>query len=858
MRLCRSTFLALALTLPSLAFAAPPSAQKLSPALARALAEAPDGRAEMLVVLAEQADLSPARRLSTRAERGAFVYERLTETARRTQPELLAELARLGAPARPFWAANFVWTTGDLALAERLAARADVARLDTNPRLVLSPPELDLAALDAPAAPGAIEWNLSWVNADDVWGLGHTGEGAVIAGQDTGYQWDHPALKAKYRGWNGATADHDYNWHDAIHSGGGVCGADSPAPCDDNDHGTHTMGTMVGDDGGTNQIGMAPGAKWIGCRNMNVGVGTPTTYIECFQWFLAPTDLAGQNPDPGQSPDVINNSWGCPTDEGCNPGNFAVMQQVVENVRAAGIFVVVSAGNSGSSCSTVTDPAAIYDASFSVGATGDQTDAIAGFSSRGPVTVDGSNRMKPDISAPGSNIRSSTPGSTYQGGWDGTSMAGPHVAGLVGLLISAVPAAAGDVDLLEEVIRQSAVHPTFAGACGVAAGVFPNNTFGAGRIDALAAVNLLLSQNGFAMSATPPGRAVCAPADATYTVNLAQYGTFAETVSLVASGHPAGSTAGFSVDPVTPPGSSLLTVTTAGVAAGSSTITLTGTSSPGASVDSTSVGLTVYTAAPGASTLTSPANGATGIGSRPTFVWAAVADATGYLLELDNDASFTTPFYSAAVAGASHTLETPLPRGQLVYWRITPENSCGDGAATAPYSFTVDEALCWQPEMAIPDDPDVSDTRTAVGLSGNITDLDLVLRATHTWVGDMIFRLVHVDTATTVTVIDRPGSCSVDNFDVTLNDEGTDGPVESACNASPPAVSGNRTPNNPLSAFDTQSIGGSWRLECSDQAGQDTGTLLEWCLLPTGVVDGGLFSDDFEFGSSGRWSAIVD
>ena len=69
-------------------------------------------------------------------------------------------------------------------------------------------------------------------------------------------------------------------------------------------------------------------------------------------------------------------------------------------------------------------------------------------------------------------------------------------------------------------------------------------------------------------------------------------------------------------------------------------------------------------------------------------------------------------------------------------------------------------------------------------------------------------------------------------------------------------LAGNRTPNNPLSAFDGQSIGGSWRLECADQAGQDTGNLQEWCLQATGVVDSLLFSDDFEFGSAGRWSAL--
>ena len=127
----------------------------------------------------------------------------------------------------------------------------------------------------APASPSAIEWNITKVNAPSVWAAGYTGQGAVVAGQDTGYQWDHPALKGKYRGWDGSTASHDYNWHDSIHSGGGVCGANSLFPCDDSQHGTHTMGTMVGDDGLANQIGMAPGAKWIGCRNMDQGNGTP-------------------------------------------------------------------------------------------------------------------------------------------------------------------------------------------------------------------------------------------------------------------------------------------------------------------------------------------------------------------------------------------------------------------------------------------------------------------------------------------------------------------------------------------------------------------------------------------------------
>ena len=287
-------------------------------------------------------------------------------------------------------------------------------------------------------------------------------KGAVIGGQDTGYQWDHPALVNQYRGNNGIIVNHNYNWHDAIHSGGGSCGPNSPFPCDDFGHGTHTMGTMVGDDGAGNQTGMAPGARWIGCRNMNVGVGSPATYSECYQWFIAPTDLNNLNPRPDLAPDVINNSWGCPPSEGCTDPN--VLLTVVNNVHAAGIVTAHSAGNSGPDCSTVSDPAAIYANSFTVGAT-DNTDTIAGFSSRGPVTIDGSNRLKPNVSAPGVNIRSSVPG-RYISGLSGTSMAAPHVAGLVALLISSQPSLAGHVDEIESLIELSAVPRTTSQNCG--------------------------------------------------------------------------------------------------------------------------------------------------------------------------------------------------------------------------------------------------------------------------------------------------------------------------------------------------------------------------------------------------------
>jgi subtilisin family serine protease len=455
---------------------------KVDPWVAETAAE---GETEFLIFLHEQADLSGAAAWHTKEAQGAYVYRQLTETAQRTQGALIADLQARGLEYRPYWIANMIWARGDLQAVQRLAERSDVTHLYANPTVRLQEPhEASPLAL---LAPEAVEWNISQVNADDVWALGYRGQGAVVGGQDTGYDWDHPALINQYRGWNGSTADHNYNWHDAIHANnrGSDCGFNSPVPCDDNNHGTHTMGTMVGDDGGVNRIGMAPGARWIGCRNMEEGWGTPTTYAECYQWFVAPTDLNNANPRPDLAPDVINNSWACPPAEGCTDPN--VLLTVVENVRKAGILTAHAAGNEGTACSTVGNPAAIYEASFTVGAT-DNTDSIASFSSRGPVTVDGSNRLKPDVSAPGVNVRSSIPGTGYSFK-SGTSMAAPHVAGLVALLISASPALAGQVDKLESIIQYSALPRTASQTCGGVPGTnIPNNTYGWGRIDALAAL----------------------------------------------------------------------------------------------------------------------------------------------------------------------------------------------------------------------------------------------------------------------------------------------------------------------------------------------------------------------------------
>ncbi len=461
--------------------AAPPS-EKFGPGMQAALAQ--KSRVPAILTLDSQANTAKIAASQKGDARIVAAVTALREEAERSQAPVRKWLDSRGVSYRAFWAANVISVDVTEALAMDLAKRGDIARIELDSPMKMIAP-VDAAASDADASK-AIESGVTRVNAPALWAMGFRGQGVLVAGEDTGIQWDHPALKGKYAGWNGTTADHNYHWRDAIGAGGsgGSCGVSTQAPCDDNSHGTHTVGTMVGDDGGSNQIGVAPRARWIGCRNMDQGNGTPTTYIDCMQWMMAPTQLNGSNPDPLRAPHVVNNSWGCPASEGCTTPD--ILRTVVENVRNAGILMVVSSGNSGSSCSTILDPPGFYEASFSVGAIG--TTSMASFSSRGPVTQDGSGRLKPDIVAPGVSTRSSVPGGGY-GASSGTSMAGPHVAGVAALLMSIDPTLKRDPARIEQIMRSTAVNDiNNTQVCGgIPAATIPNNVVGYGRIDALSA-----------------------------------------------------------------------------------------------------------------------------------------------------------------------------------------------------------------------------------------------------------------------------------------------------------------------------------------------------------------------------------
>ncbi|MFI7680570.1 S8 family serine peptidase [Actinophytocola sp. NPDC049390] len=454
---------------PAWAAAAPapeprPGADKIAPGLATSLYQ--QEPQDFWVRFDERADTSAARDIEDWSERGWHVYNTLTETAERSQASVRAELDERGVDYQPYWIVNAIRIeNGTADLAEELAANSAVRQLIPTRTYQVPKP----IAGTAQAEVNAVEWGVANINADDVWSqYGVTGEGITVASIDTGTQYDHPALVGRYRGNNGdGTFDHNYNWYDAA----GAC--DGDAPCDENGHGTHTTGTMVGDDGAGNQVGVAPGARWIeanGCCPDDAAI------VASGQWFLAPRDLtdAPDTADPAKRPHVINNSWGS-----TSPTDAPFMPEVVQAWADAGIFGVFANGNNGPSCRTSGSPGS-RTATYSVGAY-DVNNKIATFSSRG-TGQDGT--IKPNISAPGANIRSSWPGGTYNA-ISGTSMATPHVAGAVALLWSAYPEMVGDIAGTRLLLDITAIN-TFDDQCGGDEDY--NNVYGQGRLDALALV----------------------------------------------------------------------------------------------------------------------------------------------------------------------------------------------------------------------------------------------------------------------------------------------------------------------------------------------------------------------------------
>ena len=428
----------------------------------------------LFVVMRDQADVSSAANMPDRTQRLTFVYNTLVQQADSSQAALRGTLDQLHVTYHPYYLVNGLEVNGGPLLRAYLSTRSDVDRVLDSPHLrpLPQPPAPISGDLPAPSTP---QWNITSIGADRVWNEMHvTGEGIVVGQSDTGVQLDHPALHDGYRGLTGGD---DYNWIDPWYG--------TAHPTDAAGHGTHTLGSAVGRGG----IGVAPGAQWMACVNLARNLADPPLYLNCLEFMLAPWPQAGDplhSGDPSKAADVINNSWGCPPLEGCDA---EVLGPAVAALRAAGIFVVASAGNEGPFCASIREPISLYPSAFSVGAV-DRSGELAIFSSRGPVTIDGSDRVKPDISAPGVDVLSSLPDKAY-GTESGTSMAGPHVVGAVALMWSANPKLIGNIGQTEKILSDTARPYTgtlnITGNCpnGQTAG----NEVGHGLLDAYAAVS---------------------------------------------------------------------------------------------------------------------------------------------------------------------------------------------------------------------------------------------------------------------------------------------------------------------------------------------------------------------------------
>jgi hypothetical protein len=432
---------------------------------------------KIFIVMKDQADLTNLAQIPNVADRRKVVYEELVNTATNSQSSIRAKLDSWHVSYTPYYLVNGLEADANPFLRMTIQKRDDVERVLESPQLRPLHESAKLVNSDPVDAPNGYTWNLILIGADKVQSeLGITGEGIVIGQTDTGVDGRNQELADSYRG---ALGSDDYNWLDPWNG--------SAFPVDGQGHGTSGLSVITG-----KNVGIAPGTKWIGCVNLARNLGNPAVYLNCMQFMLAPYPQDGDaftDGDTTKGAMIVNNSWGCPLVEGCDMATF---EQAAKAMETAGIFMAVAAGNTGYyGCGSITDPLAIYSEVFTVGSI-NSAGELSDFSSLGPVTFDGSGRIKPDLLAPGEGIIMAFPNDQYTRG-DGTSFAAPHVAGVVALMWSANPELIGNIELTRKILEETAAP--FKGTmptCIINSSI-PNNAAGYGILDAFAAVQKAIS-----------------------------------------------------------------------------------------------------------------------------------------------------------------------------------------------------------------------------------------------------------------------------------------------------------------------------------------------------------------------------
>lgn len=608
-----------------------------------AVAAAPTGAGSFVsavVVLKSQADLSTVHSAS-RHTLLSTVEQTLRSHADRTQRGLLTLLSTRRAHhlvdrVVPLWIANEI---------EVRASPAVIAELSARPEVLTVRPEFSVQAPAAPApaaAPtGTVEPNVALVNAPALWSRGFRGQGIVVANMDTGVDVTQPDLAARWRGGTNS-------WYDPN-------GQHPTTPTDVNGHGTWTMGVMVGGDAGGSSVGVAPDAKWIAAKIFNDrGSATSTNIHLGFQWLLDPDG----NPATADAPNVVNDSWTMSA-AGCSPE----FQLDLRSLRAAGILPVFAAGNDGPTPGSVFSPANLPEA-FAVGGT-DGSDVLDPYSSRGPSACAGV--TVPRLTAPDTGIRTTD----LYGGYaveTGTSVAAPHIAGALALLLNAFPQLPVEQ---QEAALQSGAHDL--GPPGV------DPDYGYGRLDVDVSYQWLSSAPDFSVTVSPASATVAPGGHANYAASVAAVHGFAGDVALSLSGLPSGKADGTFMPAVVTggAGSSVLSVTTAATMA-PGTYPLTVTAASG-SIVRTSPATLVVTGPPDFTLAGSPSLQAVTAGGTATFA-VTVGALNGF-----------TGTVAFSVSGLPTSVGTATVNPASVTSAGTAQLTVGTSATAAPgsYSLTV-------------------------------------------------------------------------------------------------------------------------------------------------------------------------
>lgn len=355
----------------------------------------------------------------------------------------------------------------------------------------------------------------------------------------------------------------------------------------------------------------------------------------------------------------------------------------------------------------------------------------------------------------------------------------------------------------------------------------------------------------FAIIADNSSIEVCSPDDAVYNLTITQNDPgFTETVTLTTSGLPGSSTESFSVDMVTPPSSSVLTLSGIGtVATGSYIFDVEGNST--SESRTTALELVVNNGVPNSAALIFPVDASVGQATSPEFSWDDVVGAGSYLVEVATDMAFTDIIFTESTSSTSLVSPVTLSATTEYFWRVTASNTCGSGAVSSVFSFTTSAEICFTGSTPIPGtnpvgiDVEINPVSTEI-----IESLTVSVVTDHTYPGDLIFKLSHAGTE--VTLMDRPGfpstqfGCGTDGVDV-IFDDSSNIDVETTCLAGPPGIGGTLNPDGNLLDFTGADFNGTWTLNASDNQAGDTGSITEFCLLPVFVVDSDvIFENGFE------------